>query len=253
MAYTILIAGKGGTGKTTFTGLLLLVLKKKKPGASILAVDADPSTNLSRLFGMKPPDTVVNIAEGVVHKLDQMPAGMTKDRYIEYLVQNSLVELDGFDLLTMGRPEGPGCYCYANTVLRGMVEKFLSGYNYAVIDNEAGMEHLSRRTTRKADILFIIAEPTAVSFHSAADIYNLAKEIGVEFKKAALVVNKTSNNAAEFIDSAKKIGINFAKEVPYDPELFKLSNQGQAILQLGADSLAIRAVEKIYEEAINAV
>ena len=135
MAYTILIAGKGGTGKTTFSGLMLMALSRKKKGASILAVDADPSTNLSRLFGAKAQDTVVNIAEGVVHKLDQMPAGMTKDRFIEYQVQNSLLELDGFDLLTMGRPEGPGCYCYANTVLRGLVEKMLSGYNYAVIDN----------------------------------------------------------------------------------------------------------------------
>lgn len=253
MAYTILIAGKGGTGKTTFSGMMLRALAKKKKGSSILAVDADPSTNLSALFGVKPQDTVVNIAEGVVQKLDQMPAGMTKDRYIEYQVQNSLIELDGFDLMTMGRPEGPGCYCYANTVLRGLVEKMLSGYNYAVIDNEAGMEHLSRRTTRKAEVFFIITEPTGVSFCSAVDIFNLAKEMGIAFKKSALLINKSGGNAGEFIKSAKAAGIDIAREIPYDEELFRLSNQGRPISELSDGSLAMKAVEKLCEEAIDAI
>jgi CO dehydrogenase maturation factor len=136
MGYTIAVAGKGGTGKTTVAALIVRLLKEKKAG-SILAVDADPNHNLGEALGIKTDETIGSIIDEVSRNPEKIPAGMSKDRFIEYRVQTSVAEGEGFDLLSMGRPEGPGCYCYVNNVLRNVAGKLMQDYDYVVIDRKS--------------------------------------------------------------------------------------------------------------------
>ncbi|HID11122.1 MAG TPA: carbon monoxide dehydrogenase, partial [Candidatus Latescibacteria bacterium] len=140
----VAVSGKGGTGKTTIAALL--VRKLMRMDGPVLAVDADPNSNLGEQLGMEVGETIGDIREEVLE--EELPPGMTKDRYLELRIQETLTEGEGVDLLTMGRPEGPGCYCYVNHLLRGFLDRLSKNYRHIVVDNEAGMEHLSRRTTR---------------------------------------------------------------------------------------------------------
>jgi CO dehydrogenase maturation factor len=145
MSKTIVVAGKGGSGKTVIAALMVKALVESKAG-TILAVDADPNRNLDRALGVEAEETVGSIRENMLEEITSLPGGMTKAEYIAYRTQQSIVETDDFDLLAMGRPEGPGCYCYANSIVRQVVDKLSDEYDYVVVDCEAGLEHLSRRT-----------------------------------------------------------------------------------------------------------
>ncbi|MGD2144027.1 MAG: AAA family ATPase, partial [Anaerolineae bacterium] len=166
MTTTIALAGKGGTGKTTVAALLIRYLMEERLGA-VLAIDADPASNLHFVLGMELHETIGGIREDMLDLVQtsgamagSMPGGMSKQEYLDYQVQMSLVEGEQVDLLAMGRPEGQGCYCAANQMLRLVLDRLKSNYNYVVIDNEAGMEHLSRRTTRDVDVLLLVTDPT---------------------------------------------------------------------------------------------
>ncbi|MHB9090935.1 MAG: ATP-binding protein, partial [Chloroflexota bacterium] len=161
MTITIAVAGKGGTGKTTLAALLIRYLRENQVG-SVLAIDADPSSNLNQALGMSVEHSVGDIREEMLEKVGKnaMEPGMAKADYLEYRIQESLVEGSGVDLLAMGRPEGPGCYCAANNMLRVSVDRLAKNYDFVVIDNEAGLEHLSRRTTRDVDVLLVVSDPT---------------------------------------------------------------------------------------------
>jgi CO dehydrogenase maturation factor len=157
MSYTIAMAGKGGTGKSTIATLIIRYITEEL-GKAVLAVDADPNSSLGMSLGVNVENTIADIRDDVVERRADIPAGMSKDRYIEYCIEESIVEENKFDLLTMGRPEGPKCYCYANNLLRKYLDNAEKSYPYIVIDNEAGMEHLSRRTTNDVDLLIIAFE-----------------------------------------------------------------------------------------------
>ena len=176
MTFTIAVSGKGGTGKTTVSALLVraLVEKEKKP---ILAVDADPNSNLNECLGVSLKRSVGDIRETLLEKQQSLPPDQSKESYLDYMIQSSLTESDAFDLLAMGRPEGPGCYCYVNNVLRKIVDSIASGYPYVVMDTEAGLEHLSRRTTRDLDVLIITTDPTTRGAATAKRIAELVKEL----------------------------------------------------------------------------
>ena len=193
MGYTIAIAGKGGTGKTTIAALMVRLLKEKKVG-SILAVDADPNNNLSEALGLEVKKTIGSILDEVCLHPEKIPSSMSKDRFIEYQVQTSITEGDGFDVLAMGRPEGPGCYCYVNNLLRNITGKLIKDYDYVVIDNEAGFEHLSRRTTRACDALVVVSDATPVGLKAAQRISDLVKELNIKSKKNLLIINCYDND-----------------------------------------------------------
>jgi len=150
MATTIAISGKGGSGKTTLAAMIIRFLLAQTDRKTVLVVDADPNACLGLTLGVQPTGTIANIRE-----MKPSSAGMDRLRSFEYNMQQAITEADGFDLLTMGRPEGPGCYCAANNILRTFMDKLSSTYGYVVVDNEAGMEHLSRRTTNNVDLLCI--------------------------------------------------------------------------------------------------
>jgi len=236
MGYTIALAGKGGTGKTTTAALVVDYLKNNKAG-SILAIDADPNANLNQTLGIELNGTVVGILDKVADsKLDGMPAGMTKDRYIEYEVQRSLSEGDGFDLLAMGRPEGPGCYCYANNVLRGIIDKLAKTYDFVVIDNEAGMEHLSRRITRKIDLFLIVSDFSRIGVRSAGRISELASEMDLKIGVRHLIINMATAAGADPLKTEiEKTGLDLAGVIPFDEGIEDLSLAGQPIRERLAD------------------
>jgi len=250
----IAIAGKGGTGKTTLASLIVRSLIDQAKG-SVLAVDADPNANMASALGVSENASIVNIIEEIAKNPDVIPQGTSKDRFIELKVQEAVVESKGFDALTMGRPEGPGCYCYANNILRGLLDDLQNSYGNVVIDNEAGLEHLSRRLTRKADLLAIVAEPTVVSIRTAGRIYELVKELDITFGKAILIVNKVgaaSGGEQHVIPESARVVIpecfnresRDVIEVPYDEELVNMASSGGTVFDISKNN-------KVYSNLAN--
>src|SRR4030042_506267 len=176
LTFTIAVAGKGGVGKSTFAALAVRHLHEKT-GSVVLAVDADPNPSLGAKVGSEPGKTVGGIREELMSLGEEPPKGMSKQEFLDYQVRLALKESEGVDLITMGRQEGPGCYCYVNNVLRQIIDSISSKYDYVVIDNEAGMEHLSRRTTRSSDVLFVLCDRSKSSIDAAVRIAALATEM----------------------------------------------------------------------------
>ena len=230
MSHTIALAGKGGTGKTTISALLIDYLRKTQSDSSILTIDADPNSNLNQVLGVELNDTVVGILDKLAGLKDGPPSGMTKNRFIEYEVQNSVSESKGFDLLAMGRPEGPGCYCYVNSVLRGLIDKLSKAYDLVVIDNEAGMEHLSRRIEKSIDTFFIISDYSRVGVRSAKRISDLAEEMKLKIGSKYLIVNMADGGISLLKEEIKKTGLNLAGIIPFDKEIENLSLAGKSII-----------------------
>ena len=249
MSHVIAIAGKGGTGKTTIAALLLRMITENKLG-SVLIVDADPSSNLAEVLGVKIKDTVGDILSEVACDPSKIPQGMPKERFIEYQVQTAVVEGEGFDILTMGRPEGPGCYCYVNNVLRGIVSKLIDDYDYIIIDNEAGLEHLSRRTTRRADSFLIVSDGTAVGLRAATRINSLIRELKFEKKNVFLLVNRVTEppDGNADIKKLKDAGVHYLGSIPQDKELFGLSLKGEPVFKLKDNAVSITALRKVGEK-----
>jgi CO dehydrogenase maturation factor len=194
MTFTIAVAGKGGVGKTTFAALSVRHLSEAGKEV-VLAVDADPNSNLGAKLSLEPGRTLGDIREEMLDRGDSLPKDMPKQEYLDYQIRLAVKEGNGFDLLTMGRQEGPGCYCYVNNMLRTFLDALSSKYKFVVIDNEAGMEHLSRRTTRSPDVLFVLCDGTKASQEAAKRIALLADEMNIKAKRKALVFNMSSPDA----------------------------------------------------------
>ncbi len=229
--------GKGGTGKTTVAALIVNHLASK-PSGKVLALDADPNCTLANALGMRLDTTMVGVIEEASQKMANLPAGMTKDRFIEMRVQESIVEGDKFDLLAMGRPEGPGCYCYVNTVLRNVLGKVIKSYDFIVIDNAAGMEHISRRTERAIDKLVLVSDYSAIGIRSSKRIYDLAKEIGIKVKEAFLIINKVAGPLDSLKAEVAASGIPLAGALDYDNELVELSIKDAPVAELKGRKIA---------------
>ena len=222
MGMIIAVNGKGGTGKSTVAGLIVDYIASKKLG-SILAVDADPNSTLSDVLGIKIEQTMVGVVDETSKKKDSLPAGMTKDRFIEMKIQESIGEGSDFDLLAMGRPEGPGCYCYINSVLRNILNDFIHGYDFLVIDNAAGMEHISRRTERIIDKMVLVSDYSVIGVRSCVRIYALAKDMGIKIGKFFLIINKLAGSLDPLKGEIDLSGITLAGTIDYDEELLRLS------------------------------
>ena len=242
MATTIAISGKGGSGKTTLAAMIVRSLRDAGNGA-VLAVDADPNSCLGLTLGVEPIAVIAEVREKAAGK-GPSNSGLDRVRSLEYDIQQAITEADGFDLLTMGRPEGPGCYCAANNLLREFLKKLSLAYEFVIIDNEAGMEHLSRRTTNNVDLLCIVTESTPLGVVTARRICELAKRLPVSVKEIGIVWNRSEN--IKQLEGIESFGC-----VPYDQAVFDASMQSKTIFDIEQDSTALLAVREILEQKLN--
>jgi CO dehydrogenase maturation factor len=247
LSFTIAVSGKGGTGKTTLAGMIIRFLLDKGKGP-ILAVDADSNSNLNEVLGVKVRSTIGDARE--MMKKD-VPVGMTKDIWFELKVQESLTETKGFDLIAMGRPEGPGCYCAANTLARKCLDLLTGNYQYIVIDNEAGMEHFSRLTTRDVDLLFIVSDSSQRGILTASRIRDLIHELDLRIVREVLVINRVQGNPdPQIYEEVKKQNLELGGILPVDEEVYRYDSEGKPTIQLPLESKAVQAARKIFEKYI---
>lgn len=249
---TLAISGKGGTGKSTIAALIIRWLKEN--GAkSILAVDADSNVNLNDLLGIKITETIGAIREEMRDSVSSLPGGMTKQEFLEYKIHASLVENPTFDLIAMGRPEGPGCYCYANNLLREILKTLSSNYQYVVIDNEAGMEHLSRRTTQKINYLVIISDPSVRGIQAAGKISRLIRELDTRVGKKLLILNRLKQEIpASLKEIIEKEGLDLFSSVPEDDTLLQMDQAGKPIWHVPDETPAYQAIHQLMTRLMKA-
>ena len=245
MATTIAVSGKGGSGKTTLAALIIRLVSEQAH-KSVLAVDADPNSCLGLTCGVEPAETIAQIREKVRQKQPDN-TGMDRIRSFEYDMQRAMTEARSFDLLTMGIPEGPSCYCAANNILRDSLDKMSDAYDFVVLDNEAGMEHLSRRTTNDVDLLCIVAAATAVGLLTARRIYDVVEQLPITVKDIGIIWNSTAPRAG-LPGGAELEGIDVLGHVPFDESIFDAAVQGKSIFDIDSDGPALLAVRHILEQ-----
>lgn len=250
MAYVIAFAGKGGTGKTSMAALAVRFLIENRKGP-VLAVDADSNSCLNEALGVDVHTSIGRLREKSLETIRsgmERPGGMSMEQMFDYDVQQSIIESKGVDLIVMGRPEGPGCYCAANNIIRKYTDKLSETYKYVVIDNEAGMEHLSRRTTHKVNLLIIVSDPTVKGILTAKRINELIDELRLDVERRMLVINRVVGQEGDALKvMAENYGIDVAGMVPQDEMVFKFDLEGRPILELPGDSKSAREFFRIMQ------
>ena len=247
MPYSIGLAGKGGTGKTTIAGLLIkyLVENEKIP---VLAVDADSNSNLNEVIGLKVNETLGDAREEMKKGVT---SGMTKDVFMEMKLEQAVVEAKGFDLIVMGRPEGAGCYCAANNLLTQYLDRLIDNYAYVVIDNEAGMEHISRLTTNNIDVLLIVSDASRRGIQSAARIKELTDELSLNIDQKLLIINQAKDEQQGAIESAVgEYNLDLIGIIPEDIQVRDFDLHGKPTMELGKESSALMAAFGIFEKIL---
>ena len=247
MTYSIGMAGKGGTGKTTLAGLLIkyLVKKGKTP---VLAVDADSNANLNDVLGLEVEETLGDAREEMKKGV---ATGMTKDVFMEMKLEQAVVESKDFDLVVMGRPEGAGCYCAANTLLTQYLDRLIDNYAYVVIDNEAGMEHISRLTTNNIDLLIIVSDASKRGIDSAARILELTDELGLKINRKVFVVNQVKEGLRETVEKmVREYPLDLVGIIPEDVQVHDFDLNGRPTMELDEASKALQASFEIFDKVI---
>ena len=245
---TIAVAGKGGTGKTTIASLAVryLIGKGETP---VLVVDADPNSNMGQTLGIEVPITVGSAREQGFAGDRDISGGMTKDQFVEYKMQEALAEGEGFDLLTMGRPEGAGCYCFANNLIRRFMDGLAGDYRHVIMDNEAGLEHLSRRTTRKTDVLLVVSDAGMRGLTAAHRVLELADEMKLDVGERLFVLNRATSEAAVALQpEIERLGLPLAATLPEDPGLFEAEVAGFSLLELPDESPSVGAAALLFDK-----
>jgi CO dehydrogenase maturation factor len=247
MARTIAVAGKGGTGKTTVAALIIRHLRKHGEGP-ILAMDADPDANLGTVLGIATQGSIGDLREDLLKKMKDFPAGMSKQSYIEAGLHQIIAETEGMDFIAMGRSEGPGCYCYINNVLRKFAQDVSPAYRWVVMDNEAGLEHLSRRTAARVDALVVVLNESPLAIDCARRIEELVKSIPNEVHKKFYVINAVREERLSAVRArAAGLGLEFLGAVPHDAALEELLFKGRPVAELNG-SPAKAAIDRILDK-----
>ena len=250
MSYTIAVTGKGGVGKTTLTGLLIgrLIENGRLP---VLAVDADANSCLHTVLGVKVESSVGRIREEArVEASKGKVTGVAKQQMLEMKIAECLVEAKNFDLIAMGRPEGPGCYCFANNVLRDVIRKLSSAYPYVIIDNEAGLENLSRRIVQKVDLLVMVADPSKNGIETVRRLHKLAFEMDIEFKRLCIFINRARNGKLpdEALFLKNETEAEFVIALPDNQEIASLSEKGESVLALTPENEIVGMMDEFMKK-----
>jgi CO dehydrogenase maturation factor len=261
MTISIALAGKGGVGKTTIAGMVIKYLVQNKPGP-VLAIDADPSSNLNMVLGLDLEWTVGDIREDMLAQvkssllgggaaMGSLPGGVSKHDYLDHKIRTSLAEGDAFDLIAMGRSEGTGCYCAVNHNLREVIDSIAKNYRYIVIDNEAGMEHLSRRTTRDVQHLLVVSDPTQRGIVAAERIASFRNELDIRIENAYLVINRLAGQMPPMLKAGiDRLDIPLLGTVPADDELSTFEFSGKPLVELGNESPVYQAVSGMLDSIL---
>ena len=251
MSLNIAVAGKGGSGKTSITSLIIRYLKQTGSGP-ILAVDADPNDNLGESLGLSIQKTIGSIIASFNEVKINIPPGMTKEAYLEYRLNETIVESKGLDLITMGRGEGPECYCYPNLLLRKFIDTLSQNYAYMVMDNEAGMEHLSRRTTQNIDELLIVSDHSAKGVRTVARIRELISELKLRVKRQSVIINFVPVSLDSLItEELARLELEPMAIIPWDDEVREYDLKLKPLLDLPDTSKAVMAVNELMAKLLH--
>ncbi len=245
MSIKIAVAGKGGSGKTSITALVIRYLKKNGR-VPILAVDADPNANLGESLGLRVGQTIGTILDGFQHEKISIPAGMTKEAYLEYKLNGTVVESRGLDLITMGRGQGPECYCYPNLILKKFIDGLSDSYAYVVMDNEAGMEHLSRKTTEDVDVLLLVSNHSVKGVRAISRILELIDELKLRIKKKIVIINLVPEKLDPLVaDELERLGLKTDIIIPEDEVLYRYDLEQKPLIEMPDNSPAVQAVDRM--------
>lgn len=253
MSYTIAIAGKGGVGKTTVSGLIVQYLCELNKGP-ILAVDADANSNLNEVLGETYDVTLGDVREEIarseIAEVSPIPKGMTKAEYADYRFGEALVETEKYDMMVMGRTQGEGCYCYVNGILKSQIQRFAKNYKYIVVDNEAGMEHISRGVLPSVDTILLVSDCSRRSIQTVARIAQLVKDLDIKAKQVKLIVNRVpGGQLSEAVQNEiKNFGLDLIGVIPQDEGVFTYDSEGKAICDLPEDAPIKIAVREIVNK-----
>jgi len=251
MAKVIAITGKGGTGKTTAAALIVKWLKANARGP-ILALDADPDANLATVLAVPVPKTIGDLREETVREIKNLPVGMTKASYIQAGLHQIVVETPKVDFITMGRPEGPGCYCFVNTLLREFAEDLEDAYEWVVMDNEAGLEHISRRTAAHVDHLIVVVNSSSLAIDCARRIQELLTSLKNEVKRKYVLINDASDErAAEIQRRLEPLGFKYLGHLPHDSALEEQVFNGRSLFELNGTP-ATKKMDEILKKLMEA-
>jgi len=251
LTFSIAVAGKGGSGKTSIASLIIRYLKENKPGP-VLAVDADANANLGESLGLSVGETVGSVLASFNEEKINIPPGLAQEAYLEIRLNETIAESEGLDLISMGRGEGTGCYCYPNSVLRKFIDELKGNYAYLVMDNEAGMEHLSRRTTEDIDELFIISDYSVKGVRTVARIRDLISELKLAIKKQSVIINFVPQTPDPHVTrELEQFGIVPIDAIPFDEEVYKYDLEQRSLLELPDTSKAVRAVNALMAKVLN--
>jgi CO dehydrogenase maturation factor len=251
LSVNIAVAGKGGTGKTSVTSLVIRYLLKNNLG-TVLAVDADPNSNLAENLGLEVRQTVGRILNQFQGEKLNIPPGMTKESYLEYQLNVAITESRGLDLITMGRGEGPECYCYPNVVIRKLIDDWAKNYNYVVMDNEAGMEHLSRRTTQNIDEMLLVSDHSVKGLRAVARIRDLVQELRLIVKRQSVIINMVPGEIDPLLkQELERMGVEPAAVIPVDEELKRCDLEQKPLYDLPDTAAAVAAVNELMQRLLS--
>jgi len=251
LSISIAIAGKGGSGKTSTASLIIRYLIRKGL-VPVLAVDADGNANLGESLGLTVDKTIGSIIAAFNDDKISIPSGLTKGAYLELKLNEAIVESKGLDLISMGRGEGTGCYCYPNTVLKKFIDELQDNYACLVLDNEAGMEHLSRRTTENIDELFIISDHSVKGVRTAARIIELINELKLSVGRQSVIINRVPQTMDNHvIQELEQLNIKPLATIPLDDEILKYDLEKISLLDLPDSSEAVKAVDQFMNAVLD--
>jgi len=247
---TIAMAGKGGTGKTSLASLIIRYLLRHD-AIPILAVDADANANLAWSLGLTVKQTIGSVLADFNDVKMSIPPGMTKEAYLNLKLNTAVVESKSVDLITMGRGEGAGCYCFPNNVLKEFIDKLAVNYRFLVMDNEAGLEHLSRRTTENVDELIIVSNHSVKGVRTIGNILDLIKELKLNVKRQSIVINQAPGQLDPMIVGAlNELGVRADAVIPMDDLIADYDLQQKPLTELPDASPAVKAMDALMEKLL---